>query len=226
MPPRRKPSPPHSKPHSKASANDRSVRDSGDPSSVRIVGGTHRGRKLDYSGDMRVRPMKDRTREAVFNLLGPVVKGSYVLDLFSGTGVVGLESISRGAFGATLLEWHVPTSKLIRSNAERLQMQDRVRIVAGDAFHWGKRPEELMPAEARELPWVIFCCPPYVYFTDRLDAIRDLLETLSDQAPVGSQLVVEAEEPFDFATLWEGDWRVRSYLPAIVGILEIGGHSN
>lgn len=218
MPARRKNSPPRSQ----ASEADRSVRDSGDPSSVRIVGGTHRGRKLEYSGDIRVRPMKDRTREAVFNLLGPVVKGSYVLDLFSGTGVVGLESISRGASGATLLEWHVPTSKLIRSNAERLQMQDRVRIVAGDAFHWGKRPEELIPAEAREFPWVIFCCPPYAYFTERLPAIRELLEVLREKAPVGSQLVVEAEEPFDFETLWEGNWRVRNYMPAIVGIHDLG----
>ena len=62
-------------------------------------------------------------------------------------------------------------------------------------------------------------------FADRLPAIRELLETLRDKAPVGSQLVVEAEEPFDFATLWEGDWRVRGYVPAIVGILDLNpGH--
>src|SRR6185369_13778531 len=78
---------------------------------LRIIGGKLRGRKLQYSGDLRTRPMKDRVREAVFNLLGPGVKGSHAIDLFAGTGALGLEAISRGAAQATLIERHLPTSR-------------------------------------------------------------------------------------------------------------------
>src|SRR6478736_322408 len=77
---------------------------------LRIVGGTLRGRKLQYSGDVRTRPMKDRVREAVFNLLGPQVAGSHAIDLFAGTGALGIEAISRGATKATFIERHLPTA--------------------------------------------------------------------------------------------------------------------
>src|SRR5205823_2176218 len=81
---------------------------SGRPAELRIIGGRMRGRKLVYGGDQRTRPMKDRTREAVFNLLGPGVTGTHAIDLFAGTGALGLEAISRGAESATLIEQHFP----------------------------------------------------------------------------------------------------------------------
>src|SRR4029453_14397542 len=84
---------------------------------LRIVGGKLRGRALAYSGDEPTRPMKDRVREAVFNLLGPGVQGAHALDLFAGTGALGLEAISRGAARATFLERHLPTCRLIEQNA-------------------------------------------------------------------------------------------------------------
>src|SRR5688572_16458652 len=84
---------------------------------LRIIGGSMRGRKLKYSGEARTRPMKDRVREAVFNLLGTTVEGCYVIDLFAGTGALGLEAISRGATGATFIERHFPTAKVIEENA-------------------------------------------------------------------------------------------------------------
>src|SRR6186713_2214397 len=84
---------------------------------LRIIGGTLRHRKLQYSGDLRTRPMKDRVREAVFNLLGPQIKGTHAIDLFAGTGALGLEAVSRGASRATLIERHLPTAKLIEQNA-------------------------------------------------------------------------------------------------------------
>src|SRR5438105_2010542 len=77
---------------------------------LRIIGGSLRGRKLQYTGEARTRPMKDRVREAVFNLLGPSVTGSHAIDLFAGTGALGLEALSRGAARATFIERHFPTS--------------------------------------------------------------------------------------------------------------------
>src|SRR4051794_22495694 len=84
---------------------------------LRIIGGSFRGRKLKYSGDIRTRPMKDRVREAVFNLLGKQIAGSHAIDLFAGTGALGLEALSRGAARATFIERHFLTAKLIEENA-------------------------------------------------------------------------------------------------------------
>ena len=80
---------------------------------VRIIGGHLRGRLLPFPVDPRTRPMKDRVREAVFNLVGPTVVGSYAIDLFAGTGVLGIEAVSRGAASATLIERHFPTARAI-----------------------------------------------------------------------------------------------------------------
>ncbi len=66
---------------------------------VRIIGGQLRGRRINYSGDARTRPMKDRLREAIFNLIGPSIRGKHVLDLFAGTGALALEALSRAPTG-------------------------------------------------------------------------------------------------------------------------------
>src|SRR6478735_6302833 len=83
---------------------------------LRIIGGSLRGRKIEYSGDARTRPMKDRVREAVFNLLGYSVEGTHVIDLFAGTGAMAIEAISRGATKAICIERHYPTAKLIEKS--------------------------------------------------------------------------------------------------------------
>src|SRR3954454_20836745 len=105
---------------------------------LRIIGGTLGGRKVEYSGDIRTRPMKDRVREAVFNLLGYLVEGSEVIDLFAGTGAMALEALSRGAAKATCIERHYPTTKLIERCAAELGIGDRLTVVFGDAFLWSK----------------------------------------------------------------------------------------
>ncbi len=85
--------------------------DVGPVTGLRIIGGEFRHRHLHYSGDLRTRPMKDRLREAIFNLIGPEIRGKHAIDLFAGTGALGLEAISRGAARATLIEQHHPTAE-------------------------------------------------------------------------------------------------------------------
>src|SRR5262245_27839595 len=89
----------------------------------RIIGGALRGRKLIYTGDPRTRPMKDRVREALFNRLSTSVRNKHAIDLFAGTGALGLEAMSRGASGATLVDRHFPTAELIRQNAASLGIE-------------------------------------------------------------------------------------------------------
>jgi len=182
---------------------------------VRIIGGRFRGRKLLYSGDLRTRPMKDRVRQAIFNLVGPAVVGTHAIDLFAGTGALGLEALSRGALRATFIEQHFPTANLLRRNLSELGVEDVAQVVNGDVFIWRRRRPELGSA-----PWLVFSSPPYDFYVHRTQQMLELLGGLLESAPGGSVLVVEADERFDFKVLPEPDsWDIRHYPPAVVGIV-------
>lgn len=184
---------------------------------LRIVGGHFRGRKLQYAGDKRVRPMKDRVREALFNLLGPAIKGLFAIDLFGGTGALALEAISRGAVGALIVERHIPTSKVIRQNITMLNLDDVAELIVADTFAWNRRGADL-PQD----PWVVFISPPYRFFTERTAETMELTSTLLDRAPVGSLFAVEATKEFNFESLPHAEhWDVRAYPPAVVAVLSV-----
>ena len=188
---------------------------------LRIIGGKMRGRKLAYAGDTRVRPMKDRVREAVFNLIGKKAEGKFAIDLFGGTGAVCLEAISRGAIGGQLIEMHFPTAKVIQQNIETLELQDSVKLHTGSVFFWNKKRAPL-PQEA---PWLVFMCPPYVFFVDRWPELEELFRSLWEEAPKDSVFLVETDERFDwdqirpFEENAAGPWDIRTYFPATVGLL-------
>ena len=200
------------KPSQKSTKDKKSVGET----SLRIVGGHFRGRKLKYAGDTRVRPMKDRIREAVFNLLGPAIKGTFAIDLFGGTGALGLESISRGSVGAIIVERHLPTAKVIRENIETLELTDEVELVHADTFRWFRHSPNLPD----DTPWVVFVSPPYLFFTERSEDMLELIIGLMRLAPIDTQFAVEATKEFDFDQLPVPEkWDVRTYHPAVVGVL-------
>jgi 16S rRNA (guanine966-N2)-methyltransferase len=198
----------------KGPARERAGDEAVPPVGVRIIGGKFRGRKLEYSGDPRTRPMKDRVREALFNLLGTAVRGKHAIDLFAGTGALGLEALSRGAVRATLVERHFPTAGAIRRNAKTLGVEEQVEVVAANTFLWFRRRPELGAD-----PWLVFSSPPYAFYTERSGEMLELLEGIARAMPVQSVMVVEADERFDFGRLpYPAEWRVRAYPPAVVGI--------
>src|SRR3972149_4576536 len=159
---------------------------------VRIIGGRFRGRKLLFSGDRRTRPMKARLREAVFNIVGSDVIGAHAIDLFAGTGALGLEALSRGARKATLIEQHYPTADVIRQNVSILGVERETEIVTGNVFIWARRLPDLGSAV-----WIVFCSPPYDFYVSRGSEILELLGGLLQAAPMNSVFVVEADERFD-----------------------------
>ncbi len=203
------------------------------PSELRIIGGVHARRKLRYAGDLRTRPMKDRVREAVFNLIGPAVVGTHAIDLFAGTGALGLEAISRGAARATFFEQHFPTADVIGKNVATLGVNKVCQVIAADTFRWFQAwsrsreqstRESTAPVSARQElsrsePWLVFCSPPYDFYVERREDMLALLTTLVHLSPAGSILVVEANERFDFGRLPdELSWDVREYPPARIAI--------
>ena len=126
---------------------------------MRIVGGQFRGRPLAAPGDDRTRPTSDRVRESVFNILGHGVPnfaldGAKVLDLFAGTGALGLEALSRGAAFCLFVEEDAEARALIRRNVEALGLTGVTKIFRRDATDLG-------PASRNGGFALVFLDPPY-----------------------------------------------------------------
>ena len=127
---------------------------------MRIVGGSHRGRRLLAPAGDIVRPTSDRAREAVFDILshgklaaeGVPFAGQPVLDAFAGTGAYGLEALSRGAASAAFVEQDRAALDSLRRNIAALGVQDRTETIHGDATR---------PPRARQACAVAFLDPPY-----------------------------------------------------------------
>jgi 16S rRNA (guanine966-N2)-methyltransferase len=184
---------------------------------LRIIGGRLRGSSIEYHGDRRTRPMKDRIREAAFNLLGPRVVGTHVIDLFAGTGALAFEALSRGAVSALLIERHFPTARLIERNANSLGVSQRVRVFAGDTFVWARTEIEAATGTADRL--VVFCSPPYDLYVTRTQDMLDLIQTVVRHANSGSVMIVESDSRFQADQLTRDcDWDIRHYAPAVLAI--------
>lgn len=136
---------------------------------VRVISGSARGLKLNTPGDDRVRPTTDRVKESMFNIVQDWVYDSQVLDLFAGSGALGIEALSRGASQAVFCDNSLDSIKIIKSNIEKARVVDRSKIVSGDY----KRCLRDMEAKNQSFD-MIFVDPPYYegLFEEVLDTIR------------------------------------------------------
>jgi 16S rRNA (guanine966-N2)-methyltransferase len=120
---------------------------------VRIIAGEHRGARIFAPKGLETRPTSDRVREAAFNLIGPV-DGADVLDLFAGSGAMGLEALSRGAASAVFVESDREACRTIQRNVEKLRMTG-ASVVQRDA-------RQALATDPRTYD-LILCDPPYGY---------------------------------------------------------------
>lgn len=105
-------------------------------SGMRVVGGRARGTTLLGPPSEGTRPISDRAKEALFNILGPGIRDGRVLDLFAGTGAVGIEALSRGAAEAVLVERDREVVAVIEANLAKTRLGDRATVVQADVFAW------------------------------------------------------------------------------------------
>jgi 16S rRNA (guanine966-N2)-methyltransferase len=124
---------------------------------LRVIGGALRGRKISVP-DRGVRPTADRVREAIFDILGPAgVAGAAVLDLYAGSGALGIEALSRGAVSALFLEGDAGVARTLRRNLETLDLAARARVRVA-----GLDPSRGADPLAGEGPFdLVFLDPPY-----------------------------------------------------------------
>jgi 16S rRNA (guanine966-N2)-methyltransferase len=100
---------------------------------MRVIAGQFRSRQLKSLKGLALRPTSDRLRETVFNVLAPLIVGSRFLDVFAGTGAIGIEALSRGAAEAVFIESHTPAAALIKQNLASLGIRAGVSVLAMDA---------------------------------------------------------------------------------------------
>ena len=122
-------------------------------SNPRIIAGTAKGMRLKTLPGTITRPITDRVKEALFNILGSDIIGARFLDLFGGSGSVGIEALSRGAEFALFIEINAKAYLVLRENLTKSGFSDHSRLIKGDAF-------KFIPAENNESYDYIFIAPP------------------------------------------------------------------
>ena len=120
---------------------------------MRVITGTARGRRLKELAGMETRPTTDRVKEGLFNIIQFDVEGRAVLDLFAGTGQLGIEALSRGAASAVFVDQRKEAAKLVEENLKLTGLAGRGRVVCGDALSF--------LGSCREKFGLVFLDPPY-----------------------------------------------------------------
>ena len=123
-------------------------------SKLRVSGGEARGRRL--KAPRNIRPTQDMVKQAIFNMVGPAIEGATVLDLFAGSGALGIEALSRGAAQVTFVDQQPRGLVILRQNLTALGFKERAQIVRGDVVRW----LESQPAILAAIDFV-FLDPPY-----------------------------------------------------------------
>ena len=155
---------------------------------MRIISGDARGRTLVAPAGQKTRPTQDYVRESLFNILQFQVNGASVLDLFAGTGALALESISRGAASAVLVDSDRAACEAIRKNIRSVQCADRCRLIQRDY-----RQALMEIAEKDEKFSLVFLDPPY-RMTETGDMCREL--ALRGLLKHGALILVEHRKGF------------------------------
>jgi 16S rRNA (guanine966-N2)-methyltransferase len=152
---------------------------------MRVIAGSARGRRLKAPPGRGTRPTSDRVREALFSSLGDDIVDVPVLDLFAGTGALGIEALSRGAASATFVERDPSVLRLLRDNLAAAGVDDRAVVIGGEAAAFVRRLQTTPFA-------VVFCDPPY---DTPLDQVLDLVARLhaGGGLAAGATVVVERD---------------------------------
>lgn len=169
---------------------------------IRVISGSAKGRRLKMVAGDGTRPVMDRVKEALFNIIGQDIVGSVFLDLFAGTGSVGIEALSRGAKQAVFIEIDRKACQVVQENLEMTRLINRAVLKRADAFQVLKQP----PTEPYDF---IYIAPPQ-YKGLWIDALKHI-DALPEWSPPGTTIIVqidpEEEEPVELKRLEQFDQR-------------------
>ena len=168
---------------------------------VRVTGGEMRSRRLHFPAMPGLRPTPDRVRETLFNWLGQNLNGWRVLDLFAGSGILGIESLSRGAQWVGLIEQSARVAAEIRNSLKSMSVSDeRARVWSQDALGWLRQaPTQLVPGERIDL---VFLDPPFA----RLDLLSEAVERLQQADWLADDAYMYIEQSAQETTIQPVGW--------------------
>lgn len=164
---------------------------------LRIIGGQWRGRKLQFADGKGLRPTLDRVRETLFNWLQFDIAGSRCLDLFTGSGALGLEALSRGADFVTMLDTNPNAIRSIQHNMQLLQC-NQAEVLQQDAIEFITRLETMEPYE------IVFLDPPF-----QQNLLKDCCQALESHQRIANHayIYIEAEKQLELNQLPE-NWQL------------------
>lgn len=158
---------------------------------MRVITGKARGVQLKTPDGMQTRPTADRVKEALFSIINFDIPGAKVLDLFAGTGQLGIEALSRGASSAVFVDGREDACKIVRENLRRTKLESQAKVIRSDYLDYLRRSKERFD--------IIFLDPPYAeeFLENALTCITeiDILQTggiIITERPLGKNL------PFEF----------------------------
>ena len=167
---------------------------------MRVITGKARGVQLKTPDGMQTRPTADRVKEALFSIINFDLPGAAVLDLFGGTGQLGIEALSRGAKSAVFVDQREDACKIIRENLRRTKLESQARVIRCDYLDYLRRSREKFD--------IILLDPPYaeVFLENALKCITEI-DILQSGGIIVAERPVEKELPFEF----EGFTRSKDY---------------
>ena len=167
---------------------------------MRVITGSARGIPLKTPDGLQTRPTTDRVKEAMFSIIQFEIPGAAVLDLFGGTGQLGIEALSRGARSATFVDAGEAACRLIRENLKRTHLEQQGRVIRSDYLEYLRR--------CRETYQIIFLDPPYaeVFLENALKCITEI-DILQSGGIIVAERPLGKELPWEF----EGYSRSRDY---------------
>ena len=168
---------------------------------MRVVSGSARGRRLKELQGMETRPTTDKVKESLFNVIQFDIPGRKVLDLFGGTGQLGIEALSRGAAHCTFLDQRRDAVALIRENLKLCRLEENAKVMQGDSLAF--------LGSCREKFDVIFLDPPY--HTDLMDRALELvtkIDILSEHGIIICETMADRQlPPMEAPYEWGKDYR-------------------
>ncbi len=175
---------------------------------MRIIAGQRRGHKIDGPrASAATRPTSDLVRESLFNIVRELVVDRLVIDLFAGTGAIGLEALSRGAERAIFVERDRENVSLIIRNIATLRYEDRAQVKLSDVYRWVRA---FQPPVDR--PLAVFLDPPYREYEMHALRLNQMIAHLVDHLPAASVIALEAGRILDETILPDlPSWDIRRY---------------
>lgn len=171
---------------------------------MRIIAGEFRSRQILAPDGDTTRPITDRVKQSLFDILSPDIEAATAYDCFAGTGSMGLECLSRGAAHVTFFEADRSAATRLRKNIASLAVQSRSTVIDRDLFKWFDTSDVKNPAN------LVFLDPPYRFLTERPDDLRRLATVLAERHLAPGGIVIfrhDEKDILDLPPLWVADQR-------------------